>query len=54
MRLVPWRRGIAPVESEIEAGATSAKESTAGMTLVEERKYLVYLATLTGKYQVFE
>ena len=33
VRLVPGRRGIAFVEYEAEAGAISAKENTAGMTL---------------------
>lgn len=33
VRLVPGRRGIAFVEYENEAGAISAKESTAGMQL---------------------
>ncbi len=35
VRLVPGRRGIAFVEYEAEAGAISAKENTAGMTLGE-------------------
>ena len=38
VRLVPGRKGIAFVEYEAEAGAISAKESTAGMTLGEEGK----------------
>ena len=38
VRLVPGRRGIAFVEYEAEAGAISAKENTAGMTLGEEGK----------------
>lgn len=33
VRLVPGRTGIAFVEYEAEAGAISAKEQTAGMTL---------------------
>ena len=33
VRLVPGRRGIAFVEYEAEAGAISAKENTAGLTL---------------------
>lgn len=33
VRLVPGRRGIAFVEYEAEAGAITAKENTAGMTL---------------------
>ncbi|MCJ1456780.1 hypothetical protein MMC28_007145 [Mycoblastus sanguinarius] len=36
VRLVPGRRGIAFVEYEAEAGAISAKESTAGMALGDE------------------
>ena len=40
VRLVPGRRGIAFVEYEAEAGAISAKESTAGMALGEEPKYI--------------
>lgn len=35
VRLVPGRRGIAFVEYDGEAGAISAKENTAGMTLGE-------------------
>jgi RNA recognition motif-containing protein len=35
VRLVPGRRGIAFIEYESEAGAISAKENTAGMTLGE-------------------
>ena len=38
VRLVPGRKGIAFVEYETEAGAISAKESTAGMTLGQEAK----------------
>ena len=38
VRLVPGRKGIAFVEYDAEAGAISAKESTAGMTLGEEGK----------------
>ena len=38
VRLVPGRKGIAFVEYETEAGAISAKENTAGMTLGEENK----------------
>ena len=40
VRLVPGRRGIAFVEYEAEAGAISAKENTAGMTLGEEGKMI--------------
>ena len=40
VRLVPGRRGIAFVEYEAEAGAISAKESTANMALGEEPKYI--------------
>ena len=40
MRLVPGRKGIAFIEYEAEAGAISAKESTAGMTLGEEGKVI--------------
>lgn len=40
VRLVPGRRGIAFVEYEAEAGAISAKESTAGMALGEENKFV--------------
>ena len=40
VRLVPGRKGISFVEYETEAGAISAKESTAGMTLGEERKII--------------
>ena len=36
VRLVPGRKGIAFVEYEAEAGAISAKEGTAGMTLGDE------------------
>ena len=36
VRLVPGRKGIAFVEYEAEAGAISAKESTAGMMLGDE------------------
>ncbi|RDW80747.1 RNA recognition-containing protein [Coleophoma crateriformis] len=36
VRLVPGRRGIAFIEYENEAGAISAKENTAGMTLGSE------------------
>lgn len=38
VRLVPGRKGIAFVEYENEAGAISAKENIAGMTLGEENK----------------
>jgi len=38
VRLVPGRRGIAFVEYEAEAGAISAKENTANMTLGDEGK----------------
>ncbi|KAI9886271.1 MAG: hypothetical protein M1823_001942 [Watsoniomyces obsoletus] len=38
VRLVPGRNGIAFVEYESEAGAISAKENTAGMTLGDESK----------------
>ena len=38
VRLVPGRKGIAFVEYDAEAGAISAKESTAGMSLGEEAK----------------
>ena len=40
VRLVPSRKGIAFVEYEAEAGAISAKESTAGMALGEEGKVI--------------
>ena len=40
VRLVPGRKGIAFVEYEAEAGAISAKESTAGMTLGQEGKII--------------
>lgn len=40
VRLVPGRRGIAFVEYEAEAGAISAKESTAGMALGEDNKFI--------------
>ena len=40
IRLVPGRKGIAFVEYEAEAGAISAKESTAGMVLGEEGKVM--------------
>lgn len=40
VRLVPGRRGIAFVEYEAEAGAISAKENTAGMTLGEDNKFI--------------
>ena len=40
VRLVPGRRGIAFVEYEAEAGAISAKENTAGMTLGDEGKVI--------------
>ena len=40
VRLVPGRKGIAFVEYEAEAGAISAKESTAGMVLGEEGKVI--------------
>lgn len=40
VRLVPGRRGIAFVEYEAEAGAISAKESTAGMSLGAEQKII--------------
>ena len=38
VRLVPGRKGIAFVEYDAEAGAISAKENTAGMTLGDENK----------------
>lgn len=38
VRMVPGRKGIAFVEYEAEAGAISAKEATAGMTLGDEGK----------------
>ncbi|MCJ1277532.1 hypothetical protein MMC21_005345 [Puttea exsequens] len=38
VRLVPGRKGIAFVEYEAEAGAISAKENTANMTLGDESK----------------
>lgn len=38
VRLVPGRKGIAFVEYETEAGAISAKENTAGITLGDENK----------------
>ena len=40
VRLVPGRKGIAFVEYEAEAGAISAKESTAGMVLGDESKVI--------------
>ena len=40
VRLVPGRTGIAFIEYETEAGAISAKESTAGMTLGEDGKII--------------
>ena len=40
VRLVPGRKGMAFVEYEAEAGAISAKESTAGMVLGEEGKVI--------------
>ncbi len=40
VRLVPGRKGIAFVEYEAEAGAISAKESTAGMVLGDEGKVM--------------
>ena len=40
LRLVPGRKGIAFVEYEAEAGAISAKESTAGMAVGEEGKII--------------
>ena len=40
VRLVPSRKGIAFVEYEAEAGAISAKESTSGMTLGEDKKVI--------------
>ena len=40
IRLVPGRKGIAFVEYEAEAGAISAKESTAGMVLGDEGKVM--------------
>ena len=40
VRLVPGRKGIAFVEYEAEAGAISAKESTAGMALGDEGKVI--------------
>lgn len=33
VRMVPGRRGIAFIEYEAEAGAITAKENTAGMTV---------------------
>ena len=38
VRTVPGRKGIAFVEYEAEAGAITAKENTAGMTVDEEGK----------------
>ena len=38
VRLVPGRKGLAFVEYEAEAGAISAKENTAGMTLGDDNK----------------
>ncbi|KAI9783431.1 MAG: hypothetical protein M1816_001405 [Peltula sp. TS41687] len=38
VRMVPGRKGIAFVEYETEAGAISAKENTAGITLGDENK----------------
>jgi RNA recognition motif-containing protein len=40
VRLVPGRRGIAFIEYEAEAGAISAKENTAGMTLGENHQII--------------
>jgi len=40
VRLVPGRRGIAFIEYESEAGAISAKENTAGMTLGEDNQII--------------
>ena len=40
VRLVPGRKGIAFVEYEAEAGAISAKESTAGMALGDDGKII--------------
>ena len=40
VRLVPSRKGIAFVEYEAEAGAISAKESTSGMTLGEDKRVI--------------
>lgn len=42
VRLVPGRRGIAFVEYEAEQGATTAKESTAGMTLGDKNIKVTY------------
>ncbi len=38
VRMVPGRRGIAFVEYEAEAGAITAKENTAGMSLKDGEK----------------
>lgn len=40
VRLVPGRKGLAFVEYEAEAGAISAKENTAGMTLGVDNKVI--------------
>lgn len=40
VRLVPGRKGIAFVEYEAEAGAISAKESTAGTALGGDNRYI--------------
>lgn len=40
VRLVPGRRGIAFVEYEGEAGAITAKENTAGMSLADGAKFM--------------
>lgn len=40
VRLVPGRKGLAFVEYEAEAGAISAKENTAGMTLGGDNKVI--------------
>jgi U2 small nuclear ribonucleoprotein B'' len=40
VRLVPGRKGIAFVEYEAEAGAISAKESTAGIALGDEGRVI--------------
>ena len=40
VRLVPGRKGIAFVEYEAEAGAISAKESTAGMVLGDDNRII--------------
>lgn len=40
VRLVPGRKGIAFVEYEAEAGAISAKESTAGTAIGGDNRYI--------------